>query len=111
MHRVSLLEARASEAPVVRARTQGGGRAARGRAHREPAQAQHVRGARSTRGVERQARAQHGDAVVRERVAAAGQRVPREPERARAVGALGLCLLYTSPSPRDGLLSRMPSSA
>ena len=26
--------------------------------------------------------------------------------------ALGLvCLLYTSPSPRDGLLSRMPSSA
>ena len=26
------------------------------------------------------------------------------------VGAI-LCLLYTSPSPRDGLLSRMPSSA
>ena len=25
--------------------------------------------------------------------------------------ALGSCLLYTSPSPRDGLLSRMPSSA
>ena len=24
---------------------------------------------------------------------------------------LGLCLLYTSPSPRDTLLSRMPSSA
>ena len=24
---------------------------------------------------------------------------------------LGVCLLYTSPSPRDGLLSRMPSSA
>ena len=24
---------------------------------------------------------------------------------------LGRCLLYTSPSPRDGLLSRMPSSA
>ena len=24
---------------------------------------------------------------------------------------LELCLLYTSPSPRDGLLSRMPSSA
>ena len=23
----------------------------------------------------------------------------------------GTCLLYTSPSPRDGLLSRMPSSA
>ena len=31
-----------------------------------------------------------------------------------AVAASGLvitCLLYTSPSPRDGLLSRMPSSA
>ena len=28
------------------------------------------------------------------------------------VGVLnGICLLYTSPSPRDGLLSRMPSSA
>ena len=24
---------------------------------------------------------------------------------------MGGCLLYTSPSPRDGLLSRMPSSA
>ena len=24
---------------------------------------------------------------------------------------IGPCLLYTSPSPRDGLLSRMPSSA
>ena len=24
---------------------------------------------------------------------------------------LDICLLYTSPSPRDGLLSRMPSSA
>ena len=28
-----------------------------------------------------------------------------------SVMALGICLLYTSPSPRDGLLSRMPSSA
>ena len=26
-------------------------------------------------------------------------------------GGLVTCLLYTSPSPRDGLLSRMPSSA
>ena len=26
-------------------------------------------------------------------------------------GAFMTCLLYTSPSPRDGLLSRMPSSA
>ena len=29
----------------------------------------------------------------------------------RAVELGGPCLLYTSPSPRDGLLSRMPSSA
>ena len=28
-----------------------------------------------------------------------------------AKSMLGSCLLYTSPSPRDGLLSRMPSSA
>ena len=27
------------------------------------------------------------------------------------IGVLAFCLLYTSPSPRDGLLSRMPSSA
>ena len=27
------------------------------------------------------------------------------------VEVLNTCLLYTSPSPRDGLLSRMPSSA
>ena len=27
------------------------------------------------------------------------------------VESLATCLLYTSPSPRDGLLSRMPSSA
>ena len=36
-----------------------------------------------------------------------------EAEVILAVGQilLALCLLYTSPSPRDGLLSRMPSSA
>ena len=27
------------------------------------------------------------------------------------VDLMDVCLLYTSPSPRDGLLSRMPSSA
>ena len=43
--------------------------------------------------------------------------VEARPERfldepvARIHGELELCLLYTSPSPRDGLLSRMPSSA
>ena len=30
---------------------------------------------------------------------------------AYAAARLNTCLLYTSPSPRDGLLSRMPSSA
>ena len=30
---------------------------------------------------------------------------------AELVGVFFTCLLYTSPSPRDGLLSRMPSSA
>ena len=30
---------------------------------------------------------------------------------ARCVSRCRTCLLYTSPSPRDGLLSRMPSSA
>ena len=29
----------------------------------------------------------------------------------KVVDLIRLCLLYTSPSPRDGLLSRMPSSA
>ena len=29
----------------------------------------------------------------------------------KAIAHKGSCLLYTSPSPRDGLLSRMPSSA
>ena len=29
----------------------------------------------------------------------------------KALDELENCLLYTSPSPRDGLLSRMPSSA
>ena len=32
-------------------------------------------------------------------------------EESGAAAPLSSCLLYTSPSPRDGLLSRMPSSA
>ena len=32
-------------------------------------------------------------------------------ETAKALAYNDACLLYTSPSPRDGLLSRMPSSA
>ena len=32
-------------------------------------------------------------------------------ESLNTIGPVDTCLLYTSPSPRDGLLSRMPSSA
>ena len=44
----------------------------------------------------------------------AEQHVPgmlRSVRQSLKLGKLDLCLLYTSPSPRDGLLSRMPSSA
>ena len=37
-----------------------------------------------------------------------GAQVPTEKELS---AQFNVCLLYTSPSPRDGLLSRMPSSA
>ena len=37
--------------------------------------------------------------------------VPIAKARAMSKGQRAGCLLYTSPSPRDGLLSRMPSSA
>ena len=41
-----------------------------------------------------------------------GDVAPEERERAFNRQSVGKrCLLYTSPSPRDGLLSRMPSSA
>ena len=45
----------------------------------------------------------------------AGARAAEEgegaPEAAENLDDIDGCLLYTSPSPRDGLLSRMPSSA
>ena len=37
--------------------------------------------------------------------------IRRAEERGSDLLLEGVCLLYTSPSPRDGLLSRMPSSA
>ena len=40
-----------------------------------------------------------------------GWRLKRLPRIDRDILRLNACLLYTSPSPRDGLLSRMPSSA
>ena len=45
---------------------------------------------------------------MREQELAERYAVSRQPVRE---ALLRLCLLYTSPSPRDGLLSRMPSSA
>ena len=36
---------------------------------------------------------------------------PRVTVDLRRLNSITCCLLYTSPSPRDGLLSRMPSSA
>ena len=36
---------------------------------------------------------------------------PAQAEAGKLSTMIGACLLYTSPSPRDGLLSRMPSSA
>ena len=56
-----------------------------------------------------------GDQVVDVTDAAKG--VPHRDTRDLIVGVIAEwdsykgCLLYTSPSPRDGLLSRMPSSA
>ena len=44
---------------------------------------------------------------------AAGGRLPAvaKPPCTSSSDNISTCLLYTSPSPRDGLLSRMPSSA
>src|SRR5664279_3899767 len=50
-----------------------------------------------------------------EMISASGTaRPPRQRAEQRLLGPfhnVRVCLLYTSPSPRDGLLSRMPSSA
>ena len=41
-----------------------------------------------------------------------GQEITKFEENfSNLIGVDNTCLLYTSPSPRDGLLSRMPSSA
>ena len=45
------------------------------------------------------------DAALEEALRLAYLKTPHAAKHAR------VCLLYTSPSPRDGLLSRMPSSA
>ena len=49
-------------------------------------------------------------ALVEDNIPAASFKVDNLDTEYERLSALG-CLLYTSPSPRDGLLSRMPSSA
>ena len=39
------------------------------------------------------------------------ENIDKAPEERERGITISTCLLYTSPSPRDGLLSRMPSSA
>ena len=50
-------------------------------------------------------------AAIRAAVAEAEAEAEAMERAERAGEALGSCLLYTSPSPRDATLSRMPSSA
>ena len=51
-------------------------------------------------------------AYIGENLSIGPSRVILEPRTlAKLLDILDICLLYTSPSPRDGLLSRMPSSA
>ena len=52
------------------------------------------------------------EGVVRALLASGSVEIVAEAEDGRsALAEIQDCLLYTSPSPRDGLLSRMPSSA
>ena len=50
---------------------------------------------------------ERAEKAVRELLLALGE----DPDREGLKETPARCLLYTSPSPRDGLLSRMPSSA
>ena len=49
--------------------------------------------------------------VISDDCIACGTCIDECPVEAISEGYIYSCLLYTSPSPRDGLLSRMPSSA
>ena len=49
--------------------------------------------------------------VASDTVKPPGQGLGKGADRVRHSAYIEGCLLYTSPSPRDGLLSRMPSSA
>ena len=49
--------------------------------------------------------------IIQERVEKHKQKAKKEFKKSMIAAWSNSCLLYTSPSPRDGLLSRMPSSA
>ena len=51
------------------------------------------------------------DEIIEESYERIGQQNVSGYQLKSARRSLNICLLYTSPSPRDGLLSRMPSSA
>ena len=49
--------------------------------------------------------------INKETVSRCKKKTTKNKSRSGVVDFCDVCLLYTSPSPRDGLLSRMPSSA
>ena len=56
-------------------------------------------------------RSEEGQELLKALITASGEDAGYFLTNFPAEGWLSFCLLYTSPSPRDGLLSRMPSSA
>ena len=80
----------------------------------------HCCGAFSIFNFQSQDNGMHVPNFLRERAMAAYNQLPDRPfpaaqnpvvKRPLAITGHGACLLYTSPSPRDGATSRMPSSA
>ena len=59
----------------------------------------------------KQALTQHGWENVINRRGTTWRKLPKDVQESMGADKAIACLLYTSPSPRDGLLSRMPSSA
>ena len=62
-------------------------------------------------GVLTEIKAKEGETVGEQQVLGIIERKPQDDSKKASTAKSDSCLLYTSPSPRDGLLSRMPSSA